>query len=105
MVLLPEGKIGFVEVKAPGKKPRPLQAARHGLLRRLGFKVYVLDDQEQIEGYWMKYDRICDYCGEKITKRDRHGSHNKHHYCSKSCSDAAKVKKCWSNVTFVEDHS
>ena len=50
IVLLPEGKIGFVEVKAPGKKPRPLQAARHGLLRRLGFKVYVLDDPEQIGG-------------------------------------------------------
>lgn len=25
MVLMPEGKFGFVEVKAPGKKPRPLQ--------------------------------------------------------------------------------
>lgn len=50
IVLLPGGKIGFVEVKAPGKKPRPLQAARHRLLRRLGFKVYVLDDPEQIGG-------------------------------------------------------
>ena len=50
IVPLPEGKIGFVEVKAPGKKPRPLQAARHRLLRRLGFKVYVLDDPEQIGG-------------------------------------------------------
>lgn len=50
IVLLPEGKIGFVEVKAPGKKPRPLQAARHRLLRRLGFNVYVLDDPEQIGG-------------------------------------------------------
>ena len=44
------GKIGFVEVKAPGKEPRPLQVARHGLLRRLGFKVYVLDAPEQIGG-------------------------------------------------------
>lgn len=50
LVLLPKGKIGFVEVKAPGKEPRPLQVARHGLLRRLGFKVYVLDDPEQIGG-------------------------------------------------------
>ena len=25
MVLLPNGRIGFVEVKAPGEKPRPLQ--------------------------------------------------------------------------------
>ena len=43
MVLLPMGRIAFVEVKAPGKKPRPLQLARHKLLRDLGFKVYVLD--------------------------------------------------------------
>lgn len=50
LVLLPGGKIGFVEVKAPGKEPRPLQVARHGLLRRLGFNVYVLDDPEQIGG-------------------------------------------------------
>lgn len=50
LVLLPGGKIGFVEVKAPGKEPRPLQVARHGLLRRLGFKVYVLDAPEQIGG-------------------------------------------------------
>ena len=49
MVLLPNGKIGFVEVKATGEKPRPLQLARHGLLRRLGFKVYVLDGERQIE--------------------------------------------------------
>ena len=43
LILLPGGKIAFVEVKAPGKKPRPLQLARHKLLRDLGFKVYVLD--------------------------------------------------------------
>ena len=48
LVLLPHGKIGFVEVKAPGEKPRPIQVSRHRLLRRLGFKVYVLDDAEDI---------------------------------------------------------
>ena len=50
LVLLPHGRFAFVEVKAPGEKPRPLQLARHRLLRRLGFKVYVLDDEEQIGG-------------------------------------------------------
>jgi hypothetical protein len=49
IVLFPNGHIGFVEVKAPGEKPRPLQLTRHGLLRRLGFRVYVLDDERQIE--------------------------------------------------------
>ena len=48
--LLPHGQLGFVEVKAPGEKPRPLQLSRHRLLRRLGFPVYVLDDTEQIGG-------------------------------------------------------
>jgi hypothetical protein len=48
LVLLPKGNIAFVEVKRYGEKPRPLQVARHGLLRRLGFKVYVLDDAKEI---------------------------------------------------------
>ena len=50
LVLMPEGRIGFVEVKAPGKEPRPLQVRRHEMLRNLGFKVYVLDTPEQIGG-------------------------------------------------------
>jgi hypothetical protein len=50
LVLLPGGHIGFVEVKAPGRKPFPLQLARHGLLQRLGFQVFVLDDEQQIGG-------------------------------------------------------
>lgn len=50
IALLPGGKSGFVETKAPGEKPRPLQASRHALLRRLGFRVYVLDDLAQIGG-------------------------------------------------------
>jgi hypothetical protein len=50
LVLLPKGRIAFVEVKRHGEKPRPLQEARHGMLRRLGFKVYVLDDGAQIGG-------------------------------------------------------
>lgn len=50
IVLLPGGCMAFVEVKAPGEKPRPLQMARHRLLRRLGFKVYVLDDERRIGG-------------------------------------------------------
>jgi len=50
IVLLPGGCMAFVEVKAPGKKPRALQTSRHALLRRLGFSVYVLDNEEQIGG-------------------------------------------------------
>lgn len=50
LVLLPGGKIAFVEVKAHGMKPRPMQIRRHVLLRQLGFLVYVLDDEKQIGG-------------------------------------------------------
>lgn len=50
IVLLPGRKFAFVEVKAPGEKPRPLQVARHKLLQQLGFRVYVLDDVNQIGG-------------------------------------------------------
>ena len=50
LMLLPGGRIAFVEVKAPGRKPRPLQEKRHMQLRELGFPVYVLDDPEQIPG-------------------------------------------------------
>lgn len=50
IVLLPKMKIGFVEIKAPGEKPRVLQLARHRLLRKLGFLVFVLDDPQQIGG-------------------------------------------------------
>lgn len=49
LVLLPLGKIAFIEVKRHGEKPRPLQESRHGLLRQLGFKVYALDDSGQIQ--------------------------------------------------------
>ena len=38
IVLLPKGKFAFVELKAPNKKPRPLQVARHKLLMGLGFR-------------------------------------------------------------------
>ena len=48
LMLLPDGKAGFVEVKDKGKKPRPLQEARHRLLRDLGFQVFVLDDEIMI---------------------------------------------------------
>lgn len=50
LVLLPGGRIAFVEVKAPGRKPKRLQEKRHMQLRELGFPVYVLDNPEQIPG-------------------------------------------------------
>lgn len=50
IVLLPGRHIGFVEVKAPGEKPRVLQVSRHKLLARLGFHTHIIDGKEQIGG-------------------------------------------------------
>ena len=50
LILLAITKIAFVEVKAPGKKPQRLQIKRHEELRQLGFKVYVLDNVDDIGG-------------------------------------------------------
>ncbi len=50
IVLLPRGKLAFVELKAPGKTLRPLQVRRKEQLEALGFSVYCVDGVEQIGG-------------------------------------------------------
>jgi len=50
IVLLKHGRLAFVEVKANGQKPRPLQVRRKRQLEALGFSVYCLDDATQIGG-------------------------------------------------------
>ncbi len=50
LVLLPGGKMAFIEVKAPGKTMRPLQKRRKRQLEGLGFLVFCLDRPDQIGG-------------------------------------------------------
>lgn len=50
IVLMPGGRMAFVELKAPGKTPGALQEKRLSQLRKLGFRVYVLDSVERIGG-------------------------------------------------------
>lgn len=50
LVLLPGGKIAFIELKAEGKKLRPLQVRRKRQLESLGFLVYCIDKPDQIGG-------------------------------------------------------
>ena len=50
LVLLPGGKLAFIELKAPGKELRPLQVRRKRQLEALGFLVYCIDRPEQIGG-------------------------------------------------------
>ena len=51
IVLLPGGASLFVELKAPGKKLRPLQIKRKEQLESLGFKVYVIDSYKGVEAF------------------------------------------------------
>jgi len=46
-ILLRKGEILFIEFKAPGRKPRPAQAAMHRKLANEGFKVLVIDNIEE----------------------------------------------------------
>lgn len=50
LILLPGGHFAFAELKAPGKNLRPLQIMRKQQLETLGFKVYVIDNPDQIGG-------------------------------------------------------
>lgn len=49
LVLLLGGKCAFVELKAPGRQMRPLQRKRRQQLEALGFPVFCVDRQEQIQ--------------------------------------------------------
>ena len=48
IVMMPHGKLYFVELKAPGERPRPLQLAVHAEFESLGFTVRVLDTPEAV---------------------------------------------------------
>jgi hypothetical protein len=51
IVLMPGGRIWFVEVKSTGKKPRRRQPIVIALLRKLGFEVWVIDDQPVLDEF------------------------------------------------------
>lgn len=49
LCLLPNGKIFFVELKSPGKKPRALQVNQITKIMSLGQRVYVVDSKEKVD--------------------------------------------------------
>ena len=61
MVLLPGGRVSFVELKAEGEKPRPLQTAVYRIFAGLGFHVYVVDSKSGVNAY---VDEISRKVGE-----------------------------------------
>lgn len=63
LIILPGGKIGFLELKAPGRKPRKEQFHRIRQLRKLGCGAGFADSQEDVD--WFLYGMIT-----KIPIRD-----------------------------------
>ncbi len=51
IVLMPNGRASFVELKTTGKKPTALQVKNIKVLRKLGFKAEVIDDQESLDKF------------------------------------------------------
>ena len=51
IVTLPGGRIVFVEIKAPGKKSTPKQAADHESRRNFGCDVRVIDNVEEAKAF------------------------------------------------------
>lgn len=49
LVILPGGKIGFVELKAPGEKPRPDQTYQIQQLENMGCYAAVADQPDQLD--------------------------------------------------------
>jgi hypothetical protein len=59
IVLLPGGRIAFVELKAPGKKPTALQVSQQRKISGLGFEVLTLDSKPEV-------DVFIDHCKRLI---------------------------------------
>lgn len=51
LVLMPSGRLYFVELKARGSKLRPLQVKRKAQLEKLGFLVYCVGSLDELEAF------------------------------------------------------
>jgi hypothetical protein len=51
VIFLPKGKIVWVELKAPGKRPGSRQEREHELMAEMGQRVVVLDTIEAVDGF------------------------------------------------------
>lgn len=51
IVVFPGNRVYFVELKAPGKKPRPLQIAKMNELKKFGCDVRVIDSKAGADSF------------------------------------------------------
>jgi len=56
IILVPDGRMYFVELKAPGKRQSPKQLKMEAVLKRLGHKVWIIDSLEKVKEF---VDEIC----------------------------------------------
>lgn len=70
LVVLPGGKMGFVELKAPGKKSRAEQSYQQRKLEELGCYVAVVDNPGMIDTVIREIEA---YSGDGTTARERRG--------------------------------
>lgn len=56
IVLMPGGKIAFVETKAPGKKLRTLQKYVCGMIATLGFEVRQIDTKAGVDAFILEME-------------------------------------------------
>lgn len=55
LCLIPEGRVVFVELKTTKKRPKKIQLWVHAKLRKIGFRVEVIDTSEQIKNLISEY--------------------------------------------------
>lgn len=69
LILLPRGRMFFVEFKQKGKKPRKVQSFVHRRLNDLGFKVYVIDSKDKIEEVFKEWNlHLINIKKQQLTK-------------------------------------
>ncbi|PTY79633.1 hypothetical protein B5V89_05155 [Heyndrickxia sporothermodurans] len=54
LVILPGGRVFFIELKAPGKKSRPLQVAQQKKIASLGCEVLEIDSLQGVDEFIAK---------------------------------------------------
>lgn len=57
IVLLPKGRLHFVELKDVGKKASARQEVVHKQLMRLGFRVWLVDSRDKLNTFFEYADR------------------------------------------------
>ena len=51
MLLMPGGRVVFVELKSTGERPRAIQRVKHEKLRALGYEVRVIDNFVELKQF------------------------------------------------------